>query len=176
MRGKRRPERIILIGFMGTGKTHWARRLARRLKWTAFDCDSEIEKKEKRSIVAIFGEAGEAYFRKKETTILRRALGLKKAVIATGGGAVLSKSNRRLIKEKGLSVWLKTPPALVWKRVGADRKRPLLAVADPRLEIRRLLKKRSPLYRTAADEVVRTGGSKTVSNMTRILKKYGLIA
>ncbi len=176
MRGKRRPERIILIGFMGTGKTHWAKRLARRLKWTVFDCDREIEKKEKRNIVRIFSEAGERYFRKKEGAMLRRALRLRKAVIATGGGVVLSRSNRRLIRDKGLAVWLQAPPELVWKRVGADRSRPLLAVSDPRIEIRRLLKKRSPLYRTAADEVVRTGSRKTISQMTRVLKKYGLIA
>lgn len=175
MRGKERPLRIILIGFMGSGKTHWAKRLARRLGWRVFDCDREIEKKEKRSIVTIFDENGEAYFRKKEGAMLRRALGFKRIVIATGGGVVLNKTNRRLIREEGLSIWLKTPPSVVWKRVRENRSRPLLAVEDPRIEIRRLLKKRGPLYRTAADEVVRTGERRTRSDFMKLLRKYGLL-
>ncbi len=169
------PDRLVLVEIMGTGKSHWARRLARKLRWAYRDCDRLVERAERRSVARIFSEDGESYFRKAESAALRRALEPRRVVVATGGGAVLKKQNRDLMRSSGLVLWLRAGPGRVWARVRGDPSRPLLDVPNPRAEIRRLLKKRNPLYRACADETVRTGAA-AAKRFDGILKRHGLLS
>lgn len=118
---------IILVGFMGTGKSTVAACLADRLGWARVDLDTCIETAEGQSIPAIFAEKGEAYFRQAETDALARELadGDSK-IIATGGGAVLAERNRTLMLDNGLVVALTADEQTIIRRVCNDPNRPLL--------------------------------------------------
>src|SRR5688500_13668071 len=97
---------ITLIGYRCCGKSSVAPRLARQLGWSSVDTDDVIERRAGCSIREIFEREGEAGFRRMESEVLNEVLRQTKLVVATGGGAVLSESNRRLIKSAGPVVWL----------------------------------------------------------------------
>jgi shikimate kinase len=112
---------IIIIGFMGTGKTTVARELALRLNCLGVDLDELITKNERRSPKEIIEQVGENTFREIETKTLREVLieGVA-CVVAVGGGAWTIAENRKLIKEQGaFTVWLDAPFELCWKRIEA---------------------------------------------------------
>ena len=116
--------KIYLVGFMGSGKTTVGRELSARIETPFFDLDELIEAAEKQSIKEIFGEKGEAYFRKRERDILKSTRHLEAGVIATGGGTFTFDENIQFIQGEGLSVYLSAPYALLRARVGqkaADR-------------------------------------------------------
>jgi shikimate kinase len=150
-----RFSRIILIGFMGSGKSFFGRHLAKRLGWRFQDCDALIEKEAQASITKIFAKNGEAYFRRLETRVLKRALKKKQMVLATGGGAVLRSVNRRMIRESGVVVWIRASFETILKRVRHKSHRPLLNVKFPKRLIVMLMKKRNPYYRQLADVSIR---------------------
>ncbi len=135
MNAEKQNERTILLtGFMGAGKTTVAHALARKLNRTALDLDALIVEREKRSIEGIIEAEGEAKFRSLETKALRDALGDEKLlVIALGGGAWTTETNRILIAEhNGFVVWLDAPFELCWQRIAADNlvARPLASARD----------------------------------------------
>lgn len=159
--GRKQPEiqcdrTIVLVGMMGAGKTTIGRRLAPRLGLPFFDADLEIEKAAGMSVAELFRMHGEASFRRGEAQVMARLLQGPPCVLATGGGALLDPNTRRLIKEHGLSVWLKTDADTIMKRAGRRGTRPLLNVADPRAVIESLLKEREPLY-AQADLAIESG-------------------
>jgi len=133
---------LILVGMMGAGKTTVGRLLAKRLKRTFYDSDEEIERRCGVRIPVIFDIEGEAGFRARETQVLAELCALERAVIATGGGAV---------------VYLHARPSQLWQRVRHDRNRPLLATPDPEKTLEGLYTLRDPLYREVADLVLDTG-------------------
>ena len=92
---------IILVGFMGTGKTVVGRRVAERLGRPFFDADALLEKESGRSIAEWFEKKGEAAFREEEARILRTLGGKTNVVIAAGGGALLREDNRRALTREG---------------------------------------------------------------------------
>ena len=92
---------IILVGFMGTGKTTNGRRVAKKIGYEFVDTDLLIEKREQRTIPQIFEQNGEDYFRKLEHNTIRRVHQYKKAVISTGGGTILNPKNLELLKKHG---------------------------------------------------------------------------
>jgi len=140
---------IYLVGFMGTGKTAIGRQLAKRLNYDFRDLDLMIENKEKRPIVRIFAEDGEAYFRKIEKEVLKDVAGLGGMVVACGGGIVLDEDNIALMKETGDIICLKANVKTILKRTRGFKHRPLLNVRDPGEKIRELLKFREPFYKQA---------------------------
>ncbi|MGB4372095.1 MAG: shikimate kinase, partial [Halanaerobiales bacterium] len=92
---------IALIGFMGSGKSSVGRELARRLAYSFIDTDQEIERKSRMTIPEIFKTYGEAYFRQLEEEVLVEIIeNNKEMVLATGGGIILSESNRSILREK----------------------------------------------------------------------------
>jgi len=140
---------IVLVGMMGAGKSSIGRRLAARLGIPFIDADSEIEAAADMTITEIFAKHGEPYFRAGEARVIARLLEGGPQVLATGGGAVLDEHTRVLIKEKGVSVWLKADLDVLTRRTKRRNDRPLAKqLAD-------LLPAREPFY-AQSDIVVKS--------------------
>ena len=159
---------LILVGMMGAGKTTVGRLLARRLKRNFYDSDEEIERRCGVRIPVIFDIEGEAGFRTRETQVIAELCALDDAVLATGGGVILSAENRRHIAARGVVVYLHARPGHLWLRVRHDRNRPLLATRDPQKKLEDLYEQRDPLYREVADVVLDTG-RQSVQTLTKDL-------
>lgn len=140
---------IVLIGFMGTGKTSVGKALAKKLKRPLMDVDRLIEEKTKRKIKEIFEKEGEAYFRKIEKEAVNEVSGSRGAVITTGGGVVLDPENISALKRGGVLICLSSSAETIFKRVKNSEKRPLLNSEDKLAQIRKLLSERAPLYKVA---------------------------
>lgn len=146
---------IVLIGFMGCGKTTVGMLLARMLSVPFLDTDERIEQIEGMKISRLFREKGEDYFRDAETGLIEELLsGQQERVISTGGGMPLRPVNAGLLKDLGSVVYLKASAGTVYERLKGKTDRPLLAGSDPLGKIRMLLEQREPLYEAAADIVV----------------------
>ncbi|HZC36441.1 MAG TPA: shikimate kinase [Chthoniobacterales bacterium] len=154
-----RPDRnVVLIGFMGTGKSSVGRELARRWGFRFLDTDAIIRNQCGKSIPEIFSVLGEPYFRDLEFATLNRLLHCRCSVIATGGGIVIQPRNLALLAKLGIAIWLKADQATIFERVSRNKNRPLLQTPDPEGTIARLLVERAPLYESAADLVVDSSG------------------
>lgn len=147
---------IVLVGFMGSGKTTIAIEVAKRLKMRYVSTDDLIEKKEKRTINEIFRDSGEGYFRDVESAIIRDLSSQDGMVIDAGGGAVIRDENIACMKSGGVVICLSADEETIMARTKKYKHRPLLNVEDPKRRIRDLLAKRSPLY-AKADHTVDTG-------------------
>jgi len=164
------PGSIFLVGLMGAGKTSVGKLLARRLGKTFQDCDQEIERATGVRIPVIFEIEGEAGFRAREAKMLAELTARRDIVLATGGGAVLSADNRRLLAENGVVVYLRAAAPELWGRTRHDRNRPLLKSADPQAKLEQLFAERDPLYREVADIIVDTG-NQSVGNLAHRLEQ-----
>ena len=150
---------VILIGFMGSGKTTVGLRLSYRLRRPVIDTDKKIEREEKRSISDIFAAEGEAYFRDKETACLKKLLkDAHNQIISAGGGLPLRKENRALLHELGQVFYLQASARTIYERLKHDTTRPLLQGADPQNKIKTLLEERDAYYMEAADVVINVDG------------------
>lgn len=133
---------VFLIGFMGSGKSYWGRLLAKALRRPFVDLDELIEKKTGKKIAAIFAEAGEAVFRELEQRQLHESGAVPEAVVATGGGTPCFLDNMARMKKTGTTIYLKTPPEILIKRLKNEKnQRPLLKNTDD-AELPELIKKR----------------------------------
>lgn len=145
---------IVLIGYMGCGKSTVGRKAAKALGLTFLDTDALIEAEEKMPIAKLFEEKGEAYFRQRETDTIHRLLGEEKGkIIATGGGLPMREENRELLKRLGTVIYLKAETTTLYKRLSGDSKRPLLREGDLRQKIDTMLSMRGPVYEEVADEI-----------------------
>jgi len=147
---------IVLVGFMGSGKTTIATKLANKLKMTYISTDDLIEKKEKRTINEIFTKDGEDRFRDIESAVVREASGMENVIIDAGGGAVLREENMANFKSNGIVICLTADEEVIMERTKKYKHRPLLNVEDPKQRIRTLLAKRAPFY-AKADHTIDTG-------------------
>jgi shikimate kinase len=150
-----RRRTIVLVGLMGVGKSSVGRRLAAALGVPFRDADTEVEAAAGRTIPEIFAELGEPAFRDGERRVIARLLDAPPHVLATGGGAFMSPETRALIKEKAVSVWLKTDLEVLARRVGRKDNRPLLAGKEPMAVLRAQAEARYPAY-AEADVMVET--------------------
>jgi shikimate kinase len=144
---------IVMVGLMGAGKSAIGNRLAKRLGLPFVDADAEIELAAGCPIEEIFERFGEPAFRDGERRVIRRLLDDETKVLATGGGAFLDAGTRRLIKRRGLSVWLRADLELLVSRTSRRDNRPLLKKGDPREILKRLIGERYPIY-AEADVIV----------------------
>ena len=152
---------LVLVGFMGTGKSTVGKALAKKLGRPFVDVDQCIEEKQKRRISEIFEKEGEPAFRRLEKeTILEIAAGTE-LVITTGGGAVIDPENVAALKANGILVALEASPQTIYQRVKDTRHRPLLRSADLPGEIEKLLEARRPFYDKADFKFVTDGKSAT---------------
>ncbi len=155
---------VVLIGMMGAGKTAVGRALAERLGVPFIDSDAEIEQAANMSIAEIFTRDGEPFFRRKETQVIERLMETERCILSTGGGAFLSETNRDIIANKGVAVWLNADLELLWNRVRHKDTRPLLRTPDPKGTLRDLYEKRVPLY-GKADLSVKAEAGLTIEAM-----------
>ncbi len=142
---------IVLIGFMGSGKSSIGRLIAAKLGCHFVDTDQIVVREAGMEIPEIFRLHGEDSFRERE----RRAIeslkgGTTHRVIATGGGVVTRPENARLLRELGFVVWFTASEEVIFNRVSRNKKRPLLQTPNPRQTIASLLAQREPLYAAAA--------------------------
>jgi shikimate kinase len=141
---------LVLVGFMGTGKTTIGRAAARLLRFRFVDTDQWIERQEGRKVAAIFRTEGEESFRRKEEAAIATLSNESGLVLATGGGCLTRPANVEALKRSGLLVCLAAKPEVVLARTGSRRSRPLLAgAADPLARIRQLMDARSEVYAQA---------------------------
>jgi shikimate kinase len=164
---------IVLIGFMGSGKTTIAQKLAERLGFECVDLDAEIVAAAGRSISDIFRCDGEATFRNMETLALRSITGRRRLVVATGGGIVERQENWGLLRETGLVIHLACAWSTLRKRLEHGTDRPLANARDDGwARVEELYRKRLPLYAQADIEVQTDIGSPdvTVNEIVKLLE------
>ena len=154
---------------MGSGKTTVGRRLAENLKISFYDADHEIIDKTGVSIDHIFDVEGEEGFRKRESDVLEDLCRKSNIVLATGGGAVLSKENREVIKKTGTVIYLSSSVEQILRRTAKSKTRPLLENSTNRRKtISDIIDSRDPLYREAASVIINTNGKKLIEIINEI--------
>ncbi len=150
---------IVLIGFMGCGKSTVGKKLANAFSYEFADTDAMIEEAYGKTISKMFEEDGEEYFRNAETELLRKlskeAEGL---ILATGGGMPMREENAALLREIGTVVFLEASIETILERLQNDTGRPLADGEDREKRLRPLYEKRLPVYRAAADYILDTEG------------------
>lgn len=153
------PPNIILVGFMGSGKTSTGKELAGILGLSFCDMDQWIEGQTGKKVHEIFADEGEAYFREQEGKAVRFFALQEQMVVATGGGAWTNQTHRELLLRSGWCLWLQVSPEYAWARVkGNLLQRPLLAgAADPLSELRKKMGERDTLY-SLAQRAIDTDG------------------
>lgn len=145
---------VVLVGFMGSGKTSVGKKLSMDLKREFIDMDDFIVKKEGMSINDIFEKKGEAYFRGIERELCIRLSEPKSKVIATGGGVIKNDDNVANLKKGGIVVYLKSSPKQIAYNLRFDNSRPLLAGGNKEEKITSLLAEREPTYNKCADVII----------------------
>lgn len=165
------PRTIVLVGLMGAGKSTIGRLLATHLGMPFKDSDHEIEARTGADIAWIFDKEGEAGFREREAAVLDDLLAQGPLVLATGGGIVMSKLNRKRLVASSDVIYLKASPDVLMARVKKDKKRPLLQVDNPAQVMDQLFNLRDPLYQEVADHTVITGTRSAKSVINEIVNK-----
>lgn len=171
------PKNIILIGFMGCGKSTVGRELHQRLGYRLMDIDQIIEETMGKRITEIFREEGEHAFRDFETMQLEeiaKQTGVRH-IISTGGGIVVRPENRDLLRQLGYVVWLHATPDAILDRTRRNSHRPLLQTPDPAATIRALLDQRIPWYAETAHLKIETAGldsTETASGITECARYH----
>jgi shikimate kinase len=151
-----KPNRIFLIGPMGTGKTTIGKQLATQLGLTFADSDQEIQNRTGVDINTIFEYEGEDGFRDREENVIEDMTQTDRQVLATGGGAVLRPRNRQNLSARGIVVYLQCSPEQQYERTCRDRNRPLINTEEPLKKLRDLMTEREPLYIETADHIIST--------------------
>lgn len=165
---------IMLIGFMGAGKTTVSRELTGLTGKTEIDMDAYIVESEGCSINDIFEKHGEAYFRQLETKYLSEIQKNSGAIVSCGGGAVLKDENVQLMKENGVIILLTAAPETILLRVQNSKDRPILN-GNMNIEfITELMNKRKDRYMSVADIIVETDHKSVSAVADEILEKYSL--
>ncbi len=148
-----KPSNLILVGFMGTGKTVVGKALAAELNFSYLDTDDLIEQRAGKTIARIFAEYGEPYFRDLETEVIRSLAGRQRHVVATGGGCVMRDENWLAMRQAGLVVCLTARPEVIFERTRRETHRPLLQTPNPMARICELLDRRAAFYARADHRV-----------------------
>ena len=161
---------IVLMGFMGAGKTTIGKKLASALKYEFIDTDEWIEKEQGRKISDIFAEDGEAAFRDMETDLLKRLQNrTEKFVLSIGGGMPVREENRALLRNLGAVIYLKTSKEEIIRRVSGSRNRPLLQSGDLEKKVTNLMCAREQIYMETAHVEVITDGKNPKKVVEEIL-------
>lgn len=165
MKVYRLKKTVAMIGMMGSGKTAIGTATARALDVPFLDSDTEIIKAANMSVPEIFERFGEPFFREKEAQVVARLMDGEAGILSTGGGAYLDATNRAMISQQGVALWLRADLTLLWERVRHKDTRPLLRTADPEATLAKLLDERTPIY-AEADLVVDASPDYSIDDMT----------
>ena len=162
---------IVLMGFMGAGKTTIGKKLAKALECEFIDTDEWIEKEQGRKISDIFAEDGEAVFRDMETDLLKRLQeSEEKFVLSIGGGMPVREENRALLRNLGIVIYLKTSKEEIIRRVSGNKNRPLLQGGDLEEKVTNLMDAREQIYVETAHVEVITDGKNPLEVIEEIIK------
>lgn len=156
-RSSKNKPNIVLVGFMGTGKTSVAKRLSSLMRMRYVDTDNVIESNTERAISDIFEKDGETVFRQLESDAVEQVSKLYNFIISTGGGVVLNEENVMKLKKNGIVFCLTASPEEIYERVGHQTHRPLLQTPEPLETIRTMLDERA-IYYAHADYTMDTTG------------------
>ena len=165
-------ENVYLVGLPGSGKTTVGRCLAKLLQLEFIDTDLLIEARTGVTISHIFEIEGESGFRQRESRLFEEVSVGPQSVISTGGGAILSADNRKIMRDNGQVVYLKASINILWKRLKGCQNRPLLQSPDPKAKVSELLRQREPLYQSTADiivEVTSDSANKTAQKIVQLI-------
>lgn len=169
------PGHILLVGFMGSGKSTTARKIARKYGKISYDMDIGISRQAGKSIPKIFAEEGEEGFRRREVEYLEYLRTVDPAIVSCGGGVVTTEEARRLLRQLGFVVFLEVTPTEAVSRISSPDSRPLLANgSDPA----KLLEQRMPMYLEVADLRFDTTGkspAQVASELGAELSERGLL-
>ena len=166
--------RLILIGPMASGKSTIGKKLSKRLNLDFLDVDEQVEKSAGVSIAWIFDVEGEKKFRERESKELVKSLNTDNTVVSTGGGIILKKENRTILK-KGTVIYLETSIQTQLERTLNDNKRPLLQNSDNAEQTLRELKEiRDPLFEECANITIKEGKNSHNEVVGKILDKLNL--
>ncbi len=145
---------IFLIGLMGAGKTTIGQALAKKLAYSFWDSDREIERRTGVTVAHIFEHEQEAGFRNRESQMIDELTQYQDIILATGGGVILRPENQARLTSRGTVLYLHATPDQLWERVKRSRTRPLLHTEDPYTTLAALYAARDPLYRACAHHIV----------------------
>ena len=160
---------IFIVGPMGSGKSTVGKIISDELFLNFFDTDDEIESRTGASIDWIFDLEGEEGFRKRESSILEEIVKKNSIVLSTGGGIILSDSNREMLSSRGTVFYLSTPISVQLERTSKDKDRPLLKNGDPEEILTRLQKERKDLYESVSDHIIDTENKSSQEVATEII-------
>ncbi|MFL2715157.1 MAG: shikimate kinase AroK [Gammaproteobacteria bacterium] len=161
---------IFIVGPMGSGKSTVGKIISDELFLNFYDTDEEIELRTGASIDWIFDLEGEEGFRKRESDILNEMVTRNSIVLSTGGGIILSETNRELLSSRGTVFYLSTPISVQVDRTAKDKDRPLLKNGDPEVILSRLHDEREVLYETVSDFIVETAEKSSHDVASEIIK------
>src|SRR5579872_6541517 len=172
--GKRLDRPVVLVGLMGVGKSTVGRRLARRLGLPFVDSDTEIEDAAGYPAAEIFERFGERDFRDGERRLVARLVEGEIRVIATGGGAYVDPSTRRLLNERAITIWLDAPVDILAERTSRRDTRAQLRNGDPKSVLQKLADERRPSYAEAHIHVRSGAGAhqEVVDAIVRALEEH----
>lgn len=162
------PHNLVLIGFMGAGKSTVGQVLAAMTGYAYWDIDHAIERQAGKPVAAIFADHGEHYFRSLERDEIKKYSCQVPSVISCGGGAVLDASNVAALKQTGRLIWLQAEPETIYDRIREQNTRPLAQNKDIH-DIKRLIADRLPIYEAAADCRIVTDGKTAAEISAEIL-------
>lgn len=163
---------LILIGFMGSGKSTVGKILAEKLEMKFLDTDLEIEKEQGKSVQDIFSEKGEKYFRELEKEMSKKLSIENNTIISTGGGIILNKENIEYLKKDGVVFFLDVAKKTLYRRLVSSKGRPLLEGDELWNKINNVLGERIEKYRNSADFIIRVGNEVPYETMEDIKKIY----
>jgi len=165
---------LVLVGYMGTGKSTVGKKLARRLGMKFVDSDREVERVTGYTVNEIFKKFKEIRFRSEEKAALRRLTRNSGQIISTGGGAVLDPENVETLKNNGFVVCLTAEPEIIYQRLRRKKNRPLLQTENPLATIKEMLADRAPFY-ARADATVDTSEmdlEAVIAEVTRLYQEH----
>jgi shikimate kinase len=173
-----RPDRLLLVGMMGAGKSTVARLVAAKVRYPTVDTDELVARDEHMSVAEIFTEKGEDAFRAAESAVIARLANIEgPLVVSVGGGAVLRPENRRAMRSLGTVVWLRARPATLAARLGRGEGRPLLVARGstlaPAETLSRLAAERHDLYQEVADVTIDVDELSPRQAAARVLVEIG---